>query len=528
MAKARIFLGFISAAAFLFGVSECAKILFVFPMPTKSHFTTNIALADALAERGHQVTVFSPYPREKAKYREITIDVKIFDNYFANVNITAFRAKGLLQFVTPFFFWRALGNILDRAMSTEEFKELVQSKDTFDLVIAEYSFAQESLAAFGHKFNAPIIDISSTAPNPVTLSNNGNPHTFSYIPDILLALDNKMSFFERVKNSAYGLTQLIGSSIYQFPSQQALMRKHFTYLGADTMPSLREMIRNTSAVLVNAHFSVNYPQPFAPNIIEIGGFHLKPAKKLPAELQKFMDEAKDGVVYISFGSVIRSHMLAVERIQAIVSTIKRLKQRVIMKWSDPVPFQGLNNVYVVDWAPQQEILVHPNLRLFVTHGGYNSLIEVTHAGVPIIGMPVFADQPRNIRFYESSGIGKGLEIDTFTSDDLYNTINTIINTPSFTANAKELSRRARDRPETAINRAVYWTEYVLRHKGAHHLKPSSVNLPYHQYILLDVIAFMFLALFIVYKLIRISIPFLCCSICRSSQTHSQTSKKKTN
>lgn len=57
-------------------------------------------------------------------------------------------------------------------------------------------------------------------------------------------------------------------------------------------------------------------------------------------------------------------------------------------------------------------------------------MEVTHAGVPVIGLPVFADQFRNVRYYEESGIGLGLDLDSFTGEELAEKINLISNTPS--------------------------------------------------------------------------------------------------
>lgn len=57
---------------------------------------------------------------------------------------------------------------------------------------------------------------------------------------------------------------------------------------------------------------------------------------------------------------------------------------------------------------------------------------------------------------------------------------------------KKLSQKYRDRPMTALQSAVYWTEYVIRHKGAPHLQPASVRLPLYQYLLLDVIVVLLL------------------------------------
>lgn len=53
---------------------------------------------------------------------------------------------------------------------------------------------------------------------------------------------------------------------------------------------------------------------------------------------------------------------------------------------------------------------------------------------------------------------------------------------------------------------VYWTEYVIRHKGAPHLKYHGYNLTWYQYFLLDIIAdavttFIFI-LFVMYKVLK--------------------------
>lgn len=45
---------------------------------------------------------------------------------------------------------------------------------------------------------------------------------------------------------------------------------------------------------------------------------------------------------------------------------------------------------------------------------------------------------------------------------------------------------------SAIDKAVYWVEYVIRHKGAPHLRTVAVELTWYQYLLLDVISFLIL------------------------------------
>ena len=57
---------------------------------------------------------------------------------------------------------------------------------------------------------------------------------------------------------------------------------------------------------------------------------------------------------------------------------------------------------------------------------------------------------------------------------------------------KKISALSKDEPESSLNRAVWWAEYVIRHNGAKHLRSASLDLALYQYLLLDVGAFLFI------------------------------------
>ena len=58
----------------------------------------------------------------------------------------------------------------------------------------------------------------------------------------------------------------------------------------------------------------------------------------------------------------------------------------------------------------------------------------------------------------------------------------------YTERARALAIQFKDRPMTPLQTAIYWTEYVLRHKGAPYLRTAGADLPWYQYLLLDVTA----------------------------------------
>nr|CAD7394603.1 unnamed protein product [Timema cristinae] len=82
----------------------------------------------------------------------------------------------------------------------------------------------------------------------------------------------------------------------------------------------------------------------------------------------------------------------------------------------------------------------------------------------------------------------------------------------FKENIKRMSVLREDMPDKPLDRAVWWTEYVLRHKGAPHLRTAAVDMPWYQFLLLDVIAFLLGIAITVFLVLYLSIKKLYHSI----------------
>lgn len=66
------------------------------------------------------------------------------------------------------------------------------------------------------------------------------------------------------------------------------------------------------------------------------------------------------------------------------------------------------------------------MKLFVTQGGLQSLQEAIHFAVPVVGIPLFADQSGNVRKVELAGAGVTLDFDNLDSDTVFTALDTAL------------------------------------------------------------------------------------------------------
>lgn len=112
------------------------------------------------------------------------------------------------------------------------------------------------------------------------------------------------------------MCDLIIRHFIHIPRQMELIETHFGHLAP--LPSFKELRQNISIIFVNAHRSITHPRPAMPGLIQIGGAHIKPPKPLPVDLQKFLDEAEHGVIYFSFGSIVKSSKMPTSKLNAFL------------------------------------------------------------------------------------------------------------------------------------------------------------------------------------------------------------------
>ncbi|XP_020292988.1 UDP-glucuronosyltransferase 2B17-like [Pseudomyrmex gracilis] len=185
------------------------------------------------------------------------------------------------------------------------------------------------------------------------------------------------------------------------------------------------------------------------------------------EVQKWLDESKDGCVYFTFGSMVRIETFPKEIIEQFYASFEKIAPvRVLMKVvkkEDLLP--GLpKNVMTQSWFPQKTVLKHKNIRAFITHGGSMGTQEAIYFGIPMIGIPLFGDQRVNILNYVSKKVAISLEnIQNVTEAELTLALNTILKDPTYRSNVQKLSKMFLDRPVSPLNTSIFWVEYIAKY-----------------------------------------------------------------
>lgn len=69
---------------------------------------------------------------------------------------------------------------------------------------------------------------------------------------------------------------------------------------------------------------------------------------------------------------------------------------------------------------------HPNVKLFITQCGLQSMNEAGYYGVPMVAIPFFGDQAHNAAKMVDAGIAKKLEFADVTKESVLSTIKAVL------------------------------------------------------------------------------------------------------
>lgn len=249
-----------------------------------------VPLAKELAKRGHNITYLSNYEAKELSdlpnvraivFSEFEVDVSKFPNYFDVLFNPDYME--IFKVMYDAFFIRPV-EVMEAVYKRPEVRQLLTDKDeSFDLVMVSQAFPHSGYT-FAWHFKAPMILMSPNVIFPGTAVVLGDSDHESYYPMLMTTFTDEMTLFQRTINVI--ANKLLGYLMNDHHKSKALsiFRREFSV----DCPSLDEIEKNVSLVFTNSHSSFTYPRAYPPQVIEVGGLHCRPAKRLPAVMMFYL------------------------------------------------------------------------------------------------------------------------------------------------------------------------------------------------------------------------------------------------
>ncbi|XP_038557937.1 UDP-glucuronosyltransferase 2A1-like [Micropterus salmoides] len=473
----------------------------------------------ALHSRGHSVDVVRTnkswyIPDDSLHYKAITVPVteafnrdfinsiveKVIDIERGESSVLSFARLQVEMFIAMFNMHRITCKMAANMFKDKDLmKSLKESK--YDLVLTDPTWGAGIMLA--HALKLPLVyNVRWITSGEGHLAIAPSP--LSYVPMTGSGLSDKMTFIQRVKNLILYIIWQAQDEFLISPQYQAVCD---TFFGPEV--KYGDLLLGADLWLMRVDFVFEFPRPTMPNVIYMGGFQCKPAELLPEHLEEFVQSSGEhGVIIMSLGTFVSE--LPADLTNEIAAAFAKLPQKVIWRHRGDRPATLGNNTLIVDWMPQNDLLGHPKIKVFVAHGGTNGVQEAIYHGVPVVGVPLFFDQYDNLLRLKERGAAKLLTINTLDKDDNFlKAIQEVLNEPSYKMNMQRLSRLHRDQPLKPLDTALFWIEFVMRHKGAAHLKAESYRLPWYYYHSVDVLMSFLATVVVIMFLPLVFFKFVC-------------------
>lgn len=434
---------------------------------------------------------------------ENVTEIYMDSSYEENINFVESRDFGGLKLL--YNLQIASIKRMEIQLSHPEVQNLIQNhtKYKFDLVLMEYLFASPMIS-FGKLFDCPMIGFSAigiSIPVHELLGNAANPVLH---PEIIFPFQHgRLKFTERLVSFIYYISvKFLLQPIFENIGMYQVS-KYFPMLSGLTLADAENKL---DLIFVNTNPVLDYVRPITPNTIQLGFMHIKPPKPVTGELKKLLDSSEHGVIYMSLGSNVKSKDLSDGAKSIFINVFRKLNYDVLWKFEEDLLTNKSDNVVISKWFPQSDLLAHPNVKIFITQGGLMSLEEAIDREMPMISIPFLIDQYQNALKVQDEGLGKRLNLEDLTEESLHEAIVEVMK-PQYRENVKQFKRLAYDQPMTSREKAVWWTEYVIRNQGARQLQYHGRHVPFYQRIALDVVITLFITIYLVVKLFALVIKF---------------------
>lgn len=152
------------------------------------------------------------------------------------------------------------------------------------------------------------------------------------------------------------------------------------------------------------------------------------------------------LVYFTLGTVF--HQESGDLFTRVLSGLELLPANIVVtvgREIDPAELgPPRENVRVERFVPQRAIL--PRASVVVSHAGSGTVVSSLACGVPLVLLPMGADQPLNADRCEALGVGRALDALTVSSDDVAGAVDGMLTSAPYRLAARDMQVEAESLP----------------------------------------------------------------------------------
>lgn len=491
--------------------ASSAKIVYI-PFPGAiSHHMLGLKIGESLIARGHDFIIANAYTDEKhfSRLDQGNVTVLKYPHPYSTSEFEEWLVKlgkadpisGVVQMAS--FIVESCDNLLNDAV-------LEQIRDA-DTILVDSSVCCGSIVRDFLQIKHRVDFMPITFVDPFYMPRYGAPNYLSRNPQTgsKLSPDALTSFGARVTNNIiYVINQLVQYYVTD-PGANGLRIKH------GLKGNHHEVMSETGMVIAQTSWAFEFPAAVFPALQLVGPILPSPAKPLPADLEEFVGGVTDGIILVSLGT---QFPVTQEIADKLSEGFGQLSLKVLWKTTNIEPSNVPPNVRLVPWIPQNDVLGHPNVKLFFSHGGLNGVSEAAFHGVPVAGFPFIGEQWDNVQRLAYRNMCEIIDPSAFTVESMVATLQGMLKDPSYAKAARKVSSIIQDLPKPPAEQAADWVEYAMRHDSALFRRIPNLDQPWYVESGLDILAF-----FCLVTLALVSCCFKgCCALCAKSRSHTKT------
>ncbi|KAI6197861.1 hypothetical protein M3Y94_01275500 [Aphelenchoides besseyi] len=485
----------------LFVEVNAAQILVFAFHDSGSHFKSMGGYLTRLANAGHSITlvdsIFEEFPFKHPNISRVKITIEPIETpsyiywkwyVLSPMMLTVFTHSD-----------RVFGWMLDKY--EREYRDLLTSK--WDLVVVDALFSNHGYAVatiLNERFGTPYVTYETACQlmdwHGAMLSLGWNPVSKAYL-------------YSSASRKVYEPNRLLDRSYAALSSWIEIFGFYY-FIPAIDYPNMRrfgvqnfywvDYLNNAGLVFLDRIDKFGWVRPSGNELIDVGAKCSQSSSLLPENLRSFVeDKNSKGTIYIAFGTHPNWTEAPDHILNAFRYVLPRLDDhRVIFSFNGDlsmmpkVPF-----VKYVKWSPQAAILNHRNTKLFISHVGLKSVKEAICAAIPVLAIPIFAEQPYSGEMVLKIGIGRTLSKYRLNGPQMLSEIHEVLNNLKYANTIDRLSTMFLDLPILSSDLALHKTERLLR-VGADRMgfRRRGVQLKWLEWLYVDLFLIVSLLLFV--------------------------------